>query len=432
MKNMRAGLADGRTPPQDVMAGVPPQALFHAEARYEKTPEEHALFKPFKKRPENDPLAARAKEIIKLRVVPAFRELGIFLRDEYIPGCRRSTAALDLPDGKAFYNFALAGHTTTKLTADEIHKIGLGEVARIRGEMMKVIARSDFPGKASLQDEALFKAFVTYLRADKRFYHETAEALLAGYRDICKRADAGLPQLFGKLPRLTYGVREMERWLAPANTTARYYSGSLKNGKPGYFVANTFRLDQRPKYEMIALALHEAVHGHHLQISLAQEMENVPEWRTLLGYTSFVEGWALYSERLGLEIGGGEHGMYEDPYDDFGRLTYEMWRAMRLVVDTGLHSKGWPAEKAVQYMLDNSALTEVNIRKEVDRYIAWPGQATGYKIGELKIRELRARAEKNLGDKFDIRAFHDAVLSEGAIPLPVLETNIDLWILKQK
>ncbi|MEC9374545.1 MAG: DUF885 domain-containing protein, partial [Planctomycetota bacterium] len=350
--------------------------------------------------------------------------------DDYIPAARESIAATDLPDGDAFYNYALSNFTTTQLTAREIHELGKSEVARIRAEMLEVIARSDYPNENNLEGDELLAAFLDYLRTDQRFYHDSPEELLTGYRDICKRMDAELPRLFGRLPRLPYGVREMPAFIAPSAPTAYYYPGSLANGVAGNFVANTYQLDQRPKYEMVPLALHEAVPGHHLQIALAQELQEsgLHEWRTLLGYTAYVEGWALYSERLGLEVGDGPRGFYSDPYDDFGRLTYEMWRALRLVVDPGIHAFDWSRQQAIDYMLENSALAEANIISEVDRYIAWPGQATGYKIGELRIRAMRERAEQALGDGFNIRAFHDRILEAGAIPLEVLDTRINTWI----
>lgn len=423
-RNLRAGLAEGRTPPRAALGQVPAQALYQGGEEFAKAPERHAMYAPFRDRPADDPLAARARAAIRDRVVPAFRAFGEFLRDAYVPGCRATTAASDLPDGRAFYDARLRAHTTTSLTADEIHAIGLEEVARIRREMFGAIARSAFPRRSELKDDALFAAFVEWLRTEPRFYHASAEALVDGYRAIAKRVDAELPRLFGRLPRLPYGVREMPRYMAPAAPTAYYYRGSLRNGVPGWFVANTHRLDQRPRYEMIPLTLHEAVPGHHLQIALADEIEGLPEWRSLLSYTAFVEGWALYAERLGLEM----PELFDDPHDDFGRLSYEMWRALRLVVDTGLHAKGWTRERAVEYMLANSALTRENVEREVDRYVAWPGQAVAYKIGERKIRELRARAEAALGGRFDLRAFHDALLEEGALPLPVLERKIERFV----
>ena len=412
--NMRAGLAAGNTPPQVVMGPTVDQAMAHCTAAQAKNGQLHAMYPPFR---GASPLAARARDVIEKQVVPAFRRLGTFLRDEYIPKCRKTIGARDGLDGIALYRQQLLNHTTLSLSPDEIHQKGIEEVARIRGEMTAVIARTDAPDKE-------FAAFTNYLRTNPRFYHETKDDLLAGYRDIAKRVDAWMPRLFGRLPRLTYGVREMPGFIAAASATAYYYSGSLKTGEPGYFVANTFRLDSRPKYEMIPLTLHEAVPGHHHQYALAAELEDLPEWRTVMSYTAFGEGWALYAERLGLEMGD----LYKDPYDDFGRLSYEMWRAMRLVVDTGIHAKDWSRERAVAYMLGNSALTKQNVEREVDRYIAWPGQATAYKIGELKIRKLRAEAEAALGDRFDLRAFHDAVLQNGSIPLGVLEANIATWV----
>jgi prolyl oligopeptidase len=303
-------------------------------------------------------------------------------------------------------------------------------VARIRKEMMQVIRTTDFMKSnldaSKMNDDELFKAFIAYLRTDSRFYHHTPAELLTGYRDICKRVDAQLPRFFRTLPRLTYGVKEIPLFMAPQQTTAYYQHGDIRNAEPGWFMANTSSLDQRPTYEMVALSMHESVPGHHLQIALAQEMADQPEFRKDLFFNAFGEGWALYSERLGIEM-----GMYADPYDDFGRLLYEMWRACRLVVDPGMHAMGWSRERAVKYMLENTALSDVNINTEVDRYISWPGQACAYKIGELKIRELRTRAEQTLGRRFDLRQFHDVVLGAGAVPLNVLEKRVDAWIKTQ-
>ncbi|MHC4827996.1 MAG: DUF885 domain-containing protein, partial [Planctomycetota bacterium] len=271
------------------------------------------------------------------------------------------------------------------------------------------------------------KAFLNYLRTDPRFYHTSAESLLAEYRDICKQVDPWLPRLFGRLPRLTYGVRAIPDYMAPTQTTAYYQSGDLRNAEPGWFYANTYALDQRPKYEMIPLTLHEAVPGHHFQVALARELEDLPEFRRDWGFNAFGEGWALYAERLGIEM-----GLYGDPYDDFGRLLYEMWRACRLVVDPGMHAIGWSRDEAIEFMMANTALSRLNITTEVDRYISWPGQACAYKIGELKIRELRQRAESRLGQSFDLRAFHDVVLGAGSIPLTILEKRVDYWINSQQ
>ena len=280
------------------------------------------------------------------------------------------------------------------LTAEEIHQIGLDEVARIRAEMMDVIKDAEFKGT--------FDEFLSFLRTNPEFYFTSEDDLLDAYRVICKKADAELPKFFGLLPRLPYGVKPIPDYQAPASPTAYYYSGNQKAGRSGYFMANTYKLETRPKYEMEALSIHEAVPGHHLQISLAQELENIPMFRRYGGYTAFVEGWGLYSEKLAEEM-----GFYQNPYSKFGQLTYEMWRACRLVVDTGMHALGWTRQKAIDLMLSNTAKTENDVTVEIDRYIAWPGQALAYKIGELKIRELRSKAEKELGDDFNIRDFHE-------------------------
>ncbi len=369
---------------------------------------------------------------------------------------------MDGIDGLPRYQFELRRHTTTTLTPDQIHQIGLREVARIRAEMLRVIARTDFAGKVTLKDSELLAAFITHLRTDPRFYFTDKRDQLTAYRDLCKRIDADLPTFFRMLPRNPYGVRELPAFAAPSSPNAYYYYGSIRSGVSGTFMVNTYRLDQRPRYEMVALALHEAVPGHHLQLALADELEGVHPFRTLLEHTVFVEGWALYAERLGLEMaGGGQNrsptaqegltsaainpadmasaypgeplggqGLYADPYDDFGRLTYEMWRACRLVVDPGIHAMGWTRQQAIDFMLQNSALSPLNIEREVDRYIAWPGQACAYKIGELKIRELRTRAEARLGERFDIRTFHDVVLGAGAVPLEVLEARVNSYLEK--
>lgn len=433
---MRAGLAAGRVPPKIAVSGSVEQARAIASDMAMNNPNSTPFFKPFLSLPVQHPARMRAADAIRHGVLPAFRGLADFLEQEYIPACRDTIAASKGIDGIRAYEHALRHHTTLELTAEEIHAIGLEEVARIRREMLEVIARTNFPGKATLTGDDLLAAFIADLRTNPRFYHESAEALLAGYRDICKRMDHELPRLFSRLPRLPYGVREMPRFAAPSSPTAYYYRGSLKTGIAGAFVANTYRLDQRPKYEMIALALHEAVPGHHLQIALNDELAEEPgthPYRALLSYTAFVEGWALYAERLGLEVGGppNSRGFYADPYDDFGRLTYEMWRACRLVVDTGMHAFDWPRERAIQFMLDNTALSPTNIQAEVDRYIGWPGQATAYKIGELRIRELRAAAQAALEDRFDIRDFHDTLLSGGGIPIPILEERMADWVAQR-
>ena len=425
---MRLGLQEQRTLPQVTLLGIPDQFKALVEGNGLRM-----LADPFARMPESispqqrETLGEQFENQVYPAVVGAVDKLGRFFVDEYLPQCRQSIAAIDWPDGEAYYNHQLKVMTTTNLTAREIHELGLREVKRIRAEMMQVIRRSDFlelhPEAGSLSDDELFKAFVNYLRTDPRFYHTSEQELLAGYRDICKQVDAWLPKFFKTLPRLPYGVREIPRFMAPTQTTAYYQPGDMRNAEPGYFMANTYDLSQRPKYEMIPLAIHEAVPGHHLQIALAQELESLPEFRKNAWFTAFGEGWALYSERLGIEM-----GLFSDPYDDFGRLLYEMWRACRLVVDPAMHALGWSREQAVQFMLDNTALSELNINTEIDRYIAWPGQATAYKIGELKIRALREYAEQNLDAAFDIREFHDVVLGAGTVPLNVLERRVLEWV----
>ena len=375
-------------------------------------------------------LLERADKAIE-KILASMVAMRNFIRDTYVPQCRDDIACAALPNGQEWYAFRLKQQTTTTLSPQEIHAIGLAEVARIHGEMLVVIRKTDWFAKdaalAALSDDEVFARFTAYLRGDARFYFESAEELLRGYRDICKQIDAHLPELFGKLPRLTYGVREIPRFMAPSQTTAYYQQGSIDSGNPGWFYANTFALNQRPKYEMIPLALHEAVPGHHLQIALTQELPQRHSVRRDMGFTAFVEGWALYAERLGMDM-----KLFDDPYNDFGRLLYEMWRSCRLVVDTGMHALGWSREQAVAFMRANTALSELNIEREVDRYISWPGQACAYKLGELEIRRLRASAQKELANTFDVRAFHDALLCDGALPLDVLDARMTKWIAARK
>ncbi|MCC6659820.1 MAG: DUF885 domain-containing protein [Phycisphaerales bacterium] len=433
-EQMRLGMAAGRTRPRSIVG----KSLPVARALVVKDAETSPFFAPLAALPRDDPMRARALAAVRGGVIPAFAAFADFLEHQYIPACRESTAASDGPDGPAWYDYRLRAETTTTMTAREVHDLGLSEVARLRDEMMRVIAETGFRPARMLTGDDLFAAFVVHLRNDPRFYCKTPEELLTRYRDICKRIDGQLPALFGTLPRNSYGVKEIPAFAAPTSPTAYYYVGTLRGGVAGNFMANTHRLDQRPLYEATALAMHEAVPGHHLQIALAQEMTGRHPLRSTRGYTAFVEGWALYAEGLGLEMnanatepprsGGVPRGLYADPYDDFGRLNMEMWRALRLVVDTGLHREGWTRQQAIDYMAKNSALARLNIENEVDRYIGWPGQACAYKIGQLKILELRRRAESALGPKFDLRAFHDAVLLAGPLPLPVLERRIDRWI----
>ncbi len=428
---LRRGVQEGRTPPQIVLTGVPRQfaaLLDGGGLEALATPLQDIRGVPEMK--DRTALRERFDQTTFPAVKAAVLKFAEFVGREYIPACRTTLGARDLPDGLAFYAHQLRVMTTTDLTAARIHELGLAEVQRIRAEMLAVIRKSDFyldsDKNRRLKDPELFENFLKFLRTDPRFYHKSEDDLLREYRDICKRIDAELPKLFRRLPRLSYGVRKIPDFMAPTQTTAYYQRGDIRNAEPGYFYANAYALDQRPRYEMMALAIHEAVPGHHFQVAIAQELEHVPEFRKDMWITAFGEGWALYSERLGLEV-----GLYETPYDLFGRLTYEMWRACRLVVDTGIHTLGWSRDRALQFMRENSALSELNITAEVDRYISWPGQATGYKIGELKIRELRRRAEERLGSAFDKRDFHDELLSAGCIPLTILETRINAWIERQ-
>ena len=413
---MERGIAAGLTPPAIVMRNVPGQAAAQVVVDPLQSPMLDAFraFPPAVPEAERAALSKRAAEAYAGVVRPAFEKLRDFLGTRYLPACRQTTAAAALPDGPSLYAYNVKWHTTTKLSPDEIHEIGLAEVKRIRGEMDKVIAESGFSGS--------YEDFVRFLRTDPRFYFTDTAALVTAYRDVAKRADPELAPLFGRLPQSPYGVRVVPEAVAPSQTTAYYEPGAFNIGRPGYMFANTYKLEMRPKWEMEALTLHEAVPGHHLQISLAQELQGLPEFRKNSSYTAFVEGWALYAESLGEEM-----GFYKDPYSKFGQLTYEMWRAVRLVVDTGLHSMGWTREKAIDFFTANAAKTEQDIIVEVDRYIAWPGQAVGYKIGQMKIQQLRAASAKQRGERFDLRAFHDVVLGEGAVPLDVLEARVKAW-----
>jgi uncharacterized protein (DUF885 family) len=394
-------------------------------AQINSDPEKSVHFKPFEKFPDGVPepdreaLRIEGRRRIANDVFPAYLKLYAYFTRDYLPAAKKEVGAWALPDGDAYYAYAIRQHTTTNRTAKEIHETGLAEVARIHRQMEDLIKKVRFKGS--------FDAFVKFLRTDPRFYYKTPDELLQGYRDICKRIDPELIKLFGTLPRTPYGVIPTPDFEAPTSTTAYYRQGSPEAARPGYFVANTYKLETRPKYEMEALAIHESVPGHHLQISLAQELTGVPLFRRHGGYTAFVEGWGLYAESLGDQM-----GFYTDPYSKFGQLTYEMWRAVRLVVDTGMHAFKWDRQRAIDFMKANTAKTEHDITVEIDRYIVWPGQSLAYKTGELKFKELRDRAKKELGDRFDIRKFHDAVLLAGALPLDVLETRIDDWIAHEK
>ena len=411
----KEGLELGYTQPKLVTRGVSAQI----GAMLERDLEDHPYYKIFKNVGEvaspEDALALQdeVKDYIQNVLNPVYRELYDFLVNEYLPESRDSIGISDVPNGKEWYEYLARYHTTTSLTPDEIHEIGLVEVAKIRAEMEKIIEQVGWEGD--------FNSFLQYLRTDPRFYFETGEELLQAYRAMSKEIDAYMPTLFNKLPRAPYGVIPIPMESAPFTTTAYYNAPS--EGRPGYYYANLYMPEVRPKYEIPVLSVHEAVPGHHHQISLAQEMENVPNFRKYLSITAFVEGWGLYSEQLGESM-----GIYDDPYDKFGQLTYDMWRAVRLVVDTGMHYKNWTREDAVNLFLENTAKTEQDINNEVDRYIAWPGQALAYKIGQLKIMELRDKSKEALGEDFDIKDFHDHILSFGSIPLNILEEKVDEFI----
>jgi uncharacterized protein (DUF885 family) len=382
------------------------------------------LLAPLRTLPASIPEATRAalvaegEKAMTDQVAPARAIFLKFMTEEYVPHAAKSLAASDLPDGKRYYAFLARRHTTTTLTPDQIHDIGQAEVARIRARMQETMKAAGFQGD--------LPAFLAMLRKDPRFYATSRQQLLEKSSEIAKRADDQLPAHFGVLPRLTYGVRPVPASIEKGYTTGRYFGGDAKVGRAGGLMINTSELDQRPLYELPALVLHEGAPGHHIQTSLAAEQVDVPEFRRNLYFTAFGEGWGLYSEWLGEEM-----GIYRDPYEVFGRLSYEMWRACRLVADTGMHWKGWSLEQARACFTDNTALSSTNIEVELKRYVSWPGQALAYKIGELKLLELRKRAEARLGDKFDERGFHDAVLLHGSLPLAVLETRIDTWIDQQ-
>lgn len=420
--NMREGMAKGVVQPRPVMEKVLPQV----EAMIVAKPGDSTFFAPVQKFPETFSAADRARlteaytVAIRDELVPAFRRLHDFIRDEYLPHARSTVAWTALPDGEAWYAYFVQEHTTTTMSADEIHRLGLSEVARILGEMDRVKDAVGFQGDR--------EAFFTYLETDPKFYFTNGADLLEGYRVLKRRIDAALPRLFSVFPKADYEVREVEPYRAQAAAGAYYQQPSADGSRPGIFYVNTYNLKAQPKFGMETLSLHEASPGHHFQIAIQQELVGVPRFRRFGGdYTAFVEGWALYAEYLGREL-----GLFTDPYQWFGRLNDEQLRAMRLVVDTGLHAKGWSREQAIQYMLDNSTLAESDVVSEVERYIAWPGQALGYKVGDLRIQALRHEAEAALGPRFDLRDFHREVLGDGAVPMDVLEAKVERWIAARR
>jgi uncharacterized protein (DUF885 family) len=419
LDNLRTGLGDGFTLPADILPGV----VAVIDAQQFPSAQASPFYAPFQQFPDGMPggdrarLAAAGEATIRDAVLPAYRQLQRFFAEEYAPRARRSVGARELPDGERYYAALVRYFTNLSVTPEQVHATGLAEVARIRGEMADVIRQTGFAGD--------FSAFLTFLRTDPQFYAKTPDELLKDAAYIAKQIDGRLPGYFGRLPRLPYSVEPVPADIAPNYTGGRYVPPPVGGTRGGQYWVNTFALDKRPLYVLPSLTLHEAVPGHHLQGALAQELENVPPFRRNFYPHAFGEGWGLYAEKLGIEM-----GIYRTPYEHFGRLTYEMWRACRLVVDTGMHAMGWSRQQALDYLAANTALSLHEVRTEVDRYIAWPGQALAYKMGELKILELRARATRELGSHFDLRAFHDAVLGSGGVPLPVLERQIDEYIAR--
>ena len=414
---MRTGISEGYVLPGITLKGFESTIQPHIV----KDASESVLFAPFEKFPEaidedtRSSLTEAGISAILNSVVPGYEAFLMFMTEEYLPATSDDIAASSLPNGKAYYEHRVRLFTTIDITPKEVHDIGISEVKRIRGEMEDLIRETGFEGS--------FLEFINFLRTDDQFYVDSPQALMAEVALTLKKMDGQLPSLFKTLPRAPYGIKKIPDFIAPKTTTAYYNRPSGDGTKAGFYFVNTYDLRSRPTYEIEALSFHEAVPGHHLQLALQMEMENIPNFRKSASITAFVEGWALYAERLGLEV-----GFYEDPYSNFGRLTYEMWRALRLVVDTGMHYFGWSRQRAIDLMVENSALTLHNITTEVDRYISWPGQALGYKMGELKIRELRADSKEKLGDKFDVRDFHEVVLGSGAVPMSVLEANVNNWV----
>tara|TARA_Y100001936_G_scaffold249343_1_gene299448 strand:+ start:1240 stop:3033 length:1794 start_codon:yes stop_codon:yes gene_type:complete len=412
----KEGLEKGYTQPKLVTRGVISQIDAIINSDIELNPYLKVFLEAneeYFSKDEKEELINDAKQLIQKEINPAYESLNNFLKNQYLINSRESIGIKDIPDGKKYYEQLAKHYTTTDLTPDEIHDIGLREIQRIRAEMEEIIDSVNWDGD--------FESFLNYLRTSPRFYYDNSDDLFNAYLIMSKTIDPLLPKLFNVFPRAPYGVIPIPAESAPFTTTAYYNSPSP--GRPGYFYANLYKPDSRPKYEIPVLTVHEAVPGHHFQISLAQELENVPTFRKYQGITAFVEGWGLYSEELGEYI-----NLYDDPYDKFGQLTYDMWRAIRLVVDTGMHYKDWTRDDAINLFIENSAKSILDIENEVDRYIAWPGQALAYKIGQLKILELRSKAEKELGEKYDIKDFHDEVLKRGSLPLDLLEYYIDEWI----
>jgi uncharacterized protein (DUF885 family) len=418
---MREGVKQGYVPPKVLMQRVPAQI----DAQIVEDPAKSAFYRPFLKMAATIPEAGQAtlrneaQAAIREIAVPAFRRLKAYFDADYLPHTRDTIAAAALPDGADYYASRAAYYTTTDLTPAQIHAIGLKEVARIRAEMEAIRKQVGFDGD--------LHAFFAHLRSDPKYFYQSPEQLLEAYRALSKRIDPELVKVFHTIPRQPYGVRPIPDNIAPDTTTAYYQPGAADGSRAGFYYVNLYKPEVRPKWEMMALSLHEAVPGHHFQFARGLELPELPMFRKTAYFVAYGEGWGLYAERLGYDM-----GLYDDPYDRFGQLTYDMWRAVRLVVDTGMHAMGWSRDRAIAYFTDNAPKTEQDIVNEIDRYIAWPGQALAYKIGQLKISELRERAARELGDKFDLRSFNDEVLNTGSVPLEALEKHIDAWIAEQK
>lgn len=414
---MRQGIQERMVHPKVIMQRIPAQI----DKQLVSDPKQSPFYKPFLHFSRNisaadqQRLEAEVRQAVEQQIIPAFKKFKQFFVSEYLPACYDQVGAWQLPHGDQMYAYFVRLYTTTNLTPEEIYQTGLKEVARINAEMDRVMQQTGFKGTR--------QEFFNFLRTDPKFFYTTPKDLFEAYEALAKTIDPNLVKVFRTLPRQPYGVEAIPDAVAPDTTTAYYRAGAQDGSRAGTYFVNLYRPDTRPKWEMLALTLHESVPGHHLQIARAQEMGDMPMFRRHAGYTAFVEGWGLYAESLGDDM-----GLYTDPYDKFGQLTYEMWRAVRLVVDTGIHAKHWTREQAIKYFMDNAPKQELDITNEIDRYIAWPGQALAYKIGQLKIKELRERARKDFGDKFDIKEFHDVVLGSGSLPLDVLERNVDDWI----